>query len=157
MSRGFLAHASSVRRFWLSGTRDLLFSHPDIMVEMDEILDFEWCRGPQPRGDGVSLIPEMWQDIDDIGVLLELTENPASEFFIFQGRRWQLRSGDPYGLRLYSDMDNPGEDMLVRAKCRSQIVLEVRASPVPERQTVRLLVGSIFHFQMHVYSSSLWF
>ena len=112
------------------------------------IHDFEWCWGPHPSSDGVSLIPQPWQDVDDIGLLFELTQNPLEEVLLFEGRRWQLASLDRYGLRLYTDMDGPGT-MLIREKSTSEVVVQIRASPVPERNTVRLVICLTVHFQIH--------
>ena len=96
----------------------------------------------------MSLIPQPWQDVDDIGLLFELTQNPLEEVLLFEGRRWQLASLDRYGLRLYTDMDGPGT-MLVREKSTSEVVVHIRASPVPERNTVRLVICLTVHFQIH--------
>ena len=148
MSRGCLAHASAARSCWLSGTRELCLFNPCLSLDMAAIHDFEWCWGPHPSTDGVSLIPQPWQDVDDIGLLFELTQNPLEEVLLFEGRRWQLASLDRYGLRLYTDMDGPGT-MLVREKSTSEVVVQIRASPVPERNTVRLVICLTVHFQIH--------
>ena len=90
---------------------------------------WEFVHNPQPSGDGVSLIPQAWEPVENVllpaEILLLLAGLQTRGSILFQGSLW----------RLISVNRHPFPKLVFRPRTERNIVLKVYASLI--RTTVR--------------------
>ena len=107
-------------------------SFPTLVSPM--AVEFEMALDMAPLGDGVRLQRRAWRRIQEPAVRRQLEVNMDWSIFI-DNERWNLKSKDPRGFRLYQSSQR---DMLVRPVAQNTVVLVIRASYVPTELVVRL-------------------
>ena len=115
-------------------------------------VQWEFCRGVRPTGDGVSLVPQEWQPVTNYEMILALGSG-REDVFWYEGQEWHVVSADNFEMRLYQSVTTPGNNLIFRPRRRYKIILEVFASIIPRTTWVRLgsQHGSRIHTHTHIY------
>ena len=100
-------------------------------------VQWEFCNGVQPTGDGVSLVPQQWQPVTNFEMLIALGGRDGA--FWYQGQTWEAVCTDAQDMRLYQSYTNRANTLLFRPIRHRFIIVEVYASIIPNTTWVRLL------------------
>ncbi|CAE7217872.1 unnamed protein product [Symbiodinium sp. CCMP2592] len=100
-------------------------------------VQWEFCRGVRPTGDGVSLVEQAWQPVTNYEMILGLDNGREDDGFWYEGQAWHCLTADTFEMRLYQSLTNPGNNIIVRPRRRYNIILEVYASIIRGTTWVR--------------------
>ncbi|CAE7684521.1 unnamed protein product [Symbiodinium sp. CCMP2592] len=100
-------------------------------------VQWEFCRGVRPTGDGVSLVEQAWQPVTNYEMILGLDNGREDDGFWYEGQAWHCLTADSFEMRLYQSLTNPANNIIVRPRRRYNIILEVYASIIRGTTWVR--------------------